>query len=135
MLKCLSLKQPWASLVVNGIKPVENREWKSPYRGPLYIHASKNWDEDGYQFLLAHTGTDNEPFIPNEKECYFGGIIGKVLMVDCVTKHNSSWFFGPYGFVFKNPIKFQIPIKCKGQLKIYQLSPQIEEILKQSKYQ
>lgn len=46
-MKVLSIRQPWAWLIVNGHKDVENRTWDSYYRGPLLIHASsaKNGDE------------------------------------------------------------------------------------------
>lgn len=37
---CLSMHQPWASLLVLGFKRFEGREWTSKYRGPLWIHAT-----------------------------------------------------------------------------------------------
>ena len=37
---CLSMHQPWASLMVHGFKRFEGREWTSKYRGPLWIHAT-----------------------------------------------------------------------------------------------
>jgi hypothetical protein len=40
---CISLMQPWATLAVYGPKWCENRSWRTPYRGPLYVHAS-TWD-------------------------------------------------------------------------------------------
>lgn len=39
-MKALSIKQPWASLIAQGIKDIENRTWKTSYRGRIYIHAS-----------------------------------------------------------------------------------------------
>ena len=39
--KCLSVRQPWAWLIVHGHKPLENRSWATSYRGPLLIHAAK----------------------------------------------------------------------------------------------
>jgi ASCH domain-containing protein len=41
-LPALSLRQPWAWLVVNGYKDIENRSWRTNHHGPLVIHASKN---------------------------------------------------------------------------------------------
>merc|ERR1711879_464121 len=38
--RCLSMWQPWASLLVAGIKKVEGRSWYSDYRGPLWIAAA-----------------------------------------------------------------------------------------------
>jgi activating signal cointegrator 1 len=43
--KALSVRQPWASLIVCGLKTVEIRTWQTTHRGPLYIHASKSLDE------------------------------------------------------------------------------------------
>ena len=40
-MKALSLRQPWASLIIYGGKDIENRRWETKYRGPLLIHASK----------------------------------------------------------------------------------------------
>ena len=46
-LSCLTVRQPWAWLLTHGVKPVENRTWKTSYRGPLLIHAGKVLDEHG----------------------------------------------------------------------------------------
>lgn len=127
-MKCLSLKQPWATLIVGktldpsqAIKPIENRTWKSSYRGGLLIHASKTWDEEGAQWICGNfpmfNGLIRHSRHPN------GYIVGKVDMVDCVTEHNSPWFFGPYGFVFRNPIEFygEESIPYKGKLGIFEI--------------
>lgn len=42
-MKGLTLTQPWASLVACGAKQIETRSWSTSYRGPLVIHAAKNW--------------------------------------------------------------------------------------------
>lgn len=40
-MKVLSVRQPWADLIVSGPKDVENRARRSNYRGPLlFIHPS-----------------------------------------------------------------------------------------------
>src|SRR5438105_11911405 len=41
-LGAVSIRQPWAWLVVMGYKDVENRSWRTNHRGALLIHASKN---------------------------------------------------------------------------------------------
>ena len=38
--RCLTVKNPWAYLIVRGIKDVENRTWKTNYRGNVFIHTS-----------------------------------------------------------------------------------------------
>ena len=42
-MRCLTLTQPWATLVAVGAKKIETRGWKTAYRGPLAIHAAKVW--------------------------------------------------------------------------------------------
>lgn len=46
IMKVLTLKQPWASLVAYGIKKYEFRTWKTNYRGKLLIHAGAGIDKD-----------------------------------------------------------------------------------------
>ncbi len=46
-MKCLSVRQPWASLIIRGTKDVENRTWDTDYRGRLAIHASKRRETEG----------------------------------------------------------------------------------------
>lgn len=55
-MKCISLWQPWATLMAIGAKKIETRSWETLYRGPLAIHAAKKWDRE----LLAMCRT--EPF-------------------------------------------------------------------------
>jgi len=43
--KVISVKNPWGYLICSGLKDVENRTWKTSYRGRLYIHASKGIDK------------------------------------------------------------------------------------------
>jgi len=45
-VKCISLWQPWATLIAIGAKRVETRSWPTNYRGPILIHASKKWDAE-----------------------------------------------------------------------------------------
>lgn len=120
-MKALSIRQPWASLIMAGVKPVENRTWPSKYRGRLAIHAAKAWDNEGEKFIL-----DQEEFFQNAlgrivegAKNLRGGFLGSVNMIDCVKKHNSKWFFGPYGFVFEDPILTNF-YPYKGQLSFFE---------------
>lgn len=121
IIPALSIKQPWAWAIVEGHKPVENREWKNKprYRGPLLIHASKNYDKTG----AAWIGNEfPELKIPN---LYvgngMGGIVGIVWFKDIVTYHKSPWFFGPLGLVVDDakPLPFY---PCKGQLGFFNVN-------------
>lgn len=107
-MKALSIRQPWAWLIVNGHKDIENRSWLTHYRGPLLVHASKGMTRDEY--IIAGTiAHQNGVKIPPFEELKRGGIVGRVDVVDCVDQDPSPWFFGEFGFVLKNakPLPFQ----------------------------
>jgi hypothetical protein len=103
----LSIRQPWAWLIVNAGKDIENRDWKTPFRGRCLIHASKSGTKQDYQdsfdFLdsigLAHLIID----IPPREQIEKGGIVGAVDIIDCTTASESPWFVGDFGFVLRNP--------------------------------
>lgn len=115
-MKAISIKQPWASLIIEGIKDIENRSWYTHYRGRLYIHASKGYDRQGAD-LVSKLYPEHESIIKDASEIR-GGIIGHVHLVDCVTSHNSPWFHGEYGFVLTS-FK-EIPFyPIKGQLGLF----------------
>ena len=56
-MKALSIKQPWAWLIVNGFKDIENRTWRTKIRGEFLIHAGIEADKNMLvlldQFLTA----------------------------------------------------------------------------------
>ena len=84
---CLSMHQPWASLLVHGFKRFEGREWTTKYRGPLWIHAtSKKPDpmdinelEAKYEEHYALAGDDRPPFPVRYPT---SAVIGRVDLVD-----------------------------------------------------
>lgn len=118
-MKAISIRQPWASLIVSGVKPVENRTWKSNFRGRLLIHAAQKFDREGLDWICENCISDHY-FIGEKSKELRGGIIGSVNMIDCVTDFDSDYFSGPYGFVFKDPIN--IPLKpWKGQLGFFEV--------------
>ncbi len=55
-MRCLTLTQPWASLVAIGAKHIETRSWSTFHRGPLAIHAAKGFPS------WARTVCWREPF-------------------------------------------------------------------------
>jgi len=113
--RALSLKQPWADLVVDGIKPIENRLWSSKYRGGLLIHASGKWDSEGAKWIRENTDAE----IKCKVQYTFGAFIGQVDMVGCVQESDSEWFFGPYGFIFERAKRYKRPILWSGQRRIF----------------
>jgi activating signal cointegrator 1 len=70
----LTVRQPYASLIVSGRKTVELRSWPTSYRGPLLIHAGRHWT--GRSRELARRLAPGEP-LPR------GAIIGRVQLVAC----------------------------------------------------
>jgi hypothetical protein len=96
-LKILSIRQPWADLIVRGRKDIENRSWSTSYRGQILVHASLNIDRDACDRYSLHPS-----------KLLTGGVVGIAEIADCVLKHHSSWFEGPYGFVLRNrrPLQF-----------------------------
>lgn len=52
-MKAISIQQPWAWAILHAGKDVENRTWRTTYRGPVAIHASKAVDPEGSAFLAS----------------------------------------------------------------------------------
>lgn len=117
----ISVRQPWAWLIVNGYKDIENRDWTTNRRGPVFIHASQNTDPDEWEAAIG-TVLEIDPGIltklPSFENIERGGIVGRVNIVDCVPESHSPWFFGDFGFVLAEgaPLPFQ---PCRGALKFF----------------
>lgn len=124
-MKALSIKPPWPWLIINRIKPVENRTWYCSHRGPLLIHASKGWDQSGYEWAMPEVDMPQIASFPEKRDHVFGAIVGHVEMVDCVNDHPSPWFFGPWGFEFEDARKLRFPIPYRGQRLIFEIPDQV----------
>lgn len=111
----LSIQQPWAWLIVNGHKDIENRDWRAAprFRGRFLIHAGKRPDADAIRDMAFIR--DMIGFLPPSDVFKFGGIVGEAELVAVVRESASPWFFGPLGFVLRNakPLPFYA---CRGQL-------------------
>jgi len=124
-MKALSIRQPWTWLILNGIKDIENRNWKTNHRGNLIIHASKLWDQEGYEVIKNKLADWENDVLPEKEDYERGYLLGMVEMTDCVDHHPSKWFFGPYGFVFEAPEIWAEPIPYRGQLGLFNVSKKI----------
>ena len=82
-LKALSVKQPFAWLLVNGWKDIEYRTWRTNHRGRLLIHAGKKIDKESMADLEAYF-KNVEKCKPPESLYWTGGIIGQVELIDCI---------------------------------------------------
>src|SRR2546430_9590561 len=87
-IRALSIRQPWAWLVVNGHKDIENRSWRTNHRGPLLIHASNNRTLTTPQKLAA---IEKKYRVRLPREFDFGGIVGVFDVIDFVKTHRSQW--------------------------------------------
>jgi hypothetical protein len=138
--KVLSVCQPWAWLLVNGHKDVENRVWATQYRGPLLIHASlcksAVWKANHFAGQTRLDATFKKlralgrpiPAIPGELPS--GGIVGRVTVLDCIRLPeaallpfghpvlDSPWFVGPVGWHVKDGVPLQF-IPLRGRLQIF----------------
>ena len=133
-MRALTIKQPWASLIMRCHKDIENRDWPTKVRGVIAVHTSakleKSEIEDACGLMRG--------FIPKFSERIFtaevaarpdlyptGCIIGTVELVGCAQKSESPWFVGEYGFVLQNPVVFAGPIPCKGKLGFWEVPAEL----------
>ena len=113
-MKTLSLKQPFAELVVSGKKIIELRNWNTKFRGKFLIHASKIPDSKA----MKKFGFDKLPV---------GMIIGEAELINVKKyeneiehkkdrdKHLADTSWGKYSFLLQNAKRIQ-PIKANGKL-------------------
>ena len=111
----LSIRQPWAWLIVNGWKNVENRNWPTKMRGRFLVHASQTMtigDYEACKLFVRGIAPGLADQIPARLNIERGGIVGEATLLDCVTRHDSEWFTGPFGFVLADakPLPFY-PLK------------------------
>ena len=123
-MKCLSVSQPFADLIISGEKSIELRSWNTNFRGELLIHAPlKIKFEDSKRLKI-------------KKKFVTGAIIGKVQLYD-VKKYDSikqvrleqkfhlaskKYQKKTYGFILKNARPLRIPIPWKGQLGLFDVN-------------
>lgn len=124
-MKVLTIKQPWATLIMQGDKRFEFRSWQTKYRGDLLIHAGKGIDKEAMKKLAK--------YLPEEVP--LGKILGKVTLVDCVKMcpefkelllmensdiYTKSSFQENYGWQVENVEVFDVPIEAKGHLCLWE---------------
>eukprot|EP00435_Cladocopium_sp_Y103_P008185 s1438_g2.t1 len=139
--QCLSMHQPWASLLVYGFKRAEGRSWKSDHRGRLWIHAtSKTPDlmeiqalEERYASIYQAAGVPMPPFPSNSGGYPTSALLGCVDVEAC-------WSQSEYASVLKKnpdmpqeesesdfifwclrPRRLLVPLKMGGDHKIWRL--------------
>ncbi len=113
-MKALSIKQPFAELILQHKKKIELRKWNTKFRGEFLIHASKKCDKDAMK-----------KFGFTELPC--GVIVGKAVLANVRKYENESQhkkdkelhladsYWGNYGFVLENPVRLS-EIVVNGKL-------------------
>lgn len=122
-MKVLTIKEPWATLIIDGYKMYEFRSWKTNYRGKVLIHSGLSIEND----MLSR-------FKDYNIHCSRGAIIGEAMLTDGVLvdeqfykqlleidpviyeKSNHSM---KYGFKLENVKKYDNPIYVKGKLGLW----------------
>lgn len=141
-MRLISLHQPWASLVVAGLKKYETRSWKTSWRGPLLIHATLNRmplpSEPMLRRVLCPRPLGAYEALPR------GAIIGMVELEDCApTVQGAQWIvklsleerargnFEPfrYGWRLSSPITLTEPLPYKGGLGMRGVPDELRELV------
>ena len=122
-MKVLTIKEPWATLIIEGYKKYEFRSWKTKYRGKILIHAGMSVEKD----ML-------ERFKEYDLSYSKGAIIGEAEIVDCIlvdkefnkklrkinkTVYGKSNHVETYAWKLENIVKYDEPIYIKGQLGLW----------------
>lgn len=120
-MKALTVLQPWAWCIATGRKKIENRSWKTSYRGPLAIHAGKSRKEleipdHVWECWLSTKG------LPRIKKAnlIYGAVIATCNLVDCIPLAElgawrwSGWEEGPFCWLLDNIVQLPEPIYMRG---------------------
>ncbi len=122
-MKVLTIREPWASLIIEGYKEYEFRSWKTNYRGKILIHAGLNIEKNN---LVKFKDYD----INIQK----GKIIGEAMLTDCIKVtedfqkellkkdkivYGQSDHAIDYAWKLENVIKYEEPISVKGKLGLW----------------
>jgi predicted transcriptional regulator len=123
-MKALSIRQPWAELILQGKKKIEIRTWNTNFRGDFLIHASKNTD----RALIRY-------FNLEDKQLNFGEIVGYVRLAKVIAYNSATEVlkdaelhlslekkekYPVYGFVLED-VRQISPIKCNGRLGFFEV--------------
>ena len=117
MARVISIRQPWAWLIVNGYKDVENRTWAPKYRGRVLIHAGKTVKDNDFPVQREWVKTCG---IQIPADLPTGAIVGEATITGTVTESDSPWFEGPTGITLADPVAYADPVPYRGQLGIFQ---------------
>jgi hypothetical protein len=131
-MKVLTIKEPFASLIKEGIKTIETRSWKTKYRGEIYIHASIS--KDNFKNKDKQVRVKKLVSFLKDDSMEYGNIICKCNLIDCIymnkeyidrIKDNKIEYLcghyeeGRYAWVLEIVEVLENPIPAKGRLGIW----------------
>lgn len=123
-MKALSIRQPWAWLIVNGYKDIENRSWHTKHRGRFIVHAAKGMTRQEYADVASFADIEHGINIPQFDELQRGGIIGSVELLDSLDTSASPWYMGQIAFLLHAPQALPF-VPFKGQLGFFDVPEQL----------
>ena len=141
-MKTLSIRQPWASLIIKGFKNVENRSWRTSIRGEIAVHASASKAEDDWEDAIITVAVIRAIALSEAKEWLIktigefdklprGVILGTVEITDCKRERTSPWHLEEnWGFYLQNPKEIKKPIPAKGKLGFWDFDLSLAEAVK-----
>nr|XP_014124833.2 activating signal cointegrator 1 [Zonotrichia albicollis] len=133
---CLSLHQPWASLLVRGIKRVEGRTWYTSHRGRLWIAATaKRPSPQEISELEATYRMLHRKDVEFPSDYPSGCLLGCVDVTDCLSQEQfqeqypdlSQESGSPFVFICTNPQEMVLKFPIKGKHKIWKLDAKIHQ--------
>ena len=122
-MKVLTIKEPWATLIIEGYKKYEFRSWKTKYRGKILIHAGMSIDKNVLEKFEDYNLNYNK-----------GAIIGEAQITDCIkvddefskqlrninpVVYGKSSYTENYAWKLENIKKYDNPIYVKGKLGLW----------------
>lgn len=136
---CISVQQPWASLLVCGFKPHEGRNWYTTHRGRLWIHAASKQptdDEISYAKEFGKTSYNNLKQFPTQLPT--GCLLGYVELKDVIPQEEYALSYephlsdSPFVFICEDPQELQTKFPMLGNSKIFKLDRMIHQAAKKA---
>ena len=115
-MKVLVVRQPWAWMIVNGHKDIENRTWDTKHRGPMLIQAGGTRPSKPQLERVRQYARERGVRLPEDFE--LGGIVGMVRLNDCPRSSRSVWWEpGNFAWVLSHPKRLRF-VPMKGMLNL-----------------